>query len=447
MKSAIKLLQIIIIFTIIFAKNSYAIGLIRDSETEDLLREITMPLIKAANLNQSDINIYIVNDSNINAFVAAGQNIFINSGLIVRYEDPNILTGVIAHEIGHIAAGHLARGHENLNEVSKIAILSYLAGIAAAISSNSDAGYAILMGSSQVAQRLAVKHNRTQEEAADKLALQYLQVTRNSPAGLLELLKYFNREESAVSGKIDEYALTHPISQKRINFIKSNIASFAEINKDAAINRKMKYVVAKLKAFLGNNEQNLTYFNSTSPFDKYARSVIYFKKGDLKKSLLEIDSLIKSEPQNGYFYELKGQILFENGLIKEAIKSYQKAIKLLPNPALAKISLSNAILTLKTNDKELINFAIQNLKEAEIVEKNNGQIFNELSKAYFKINKKGQAYLALAELNLLQKNDKKAKEYAKLSLDNLKEKEEKSDWLKAKDILEIIKNDKVVEDS
>ena len=150
--------------------------------------------------------------------------------------------------------------------------------------------------------------------------------------------------------------------------------------------------------------------------------------------------MIKLQPQNGYFYELKGQILFESGQVFDSIKLYHQAIKLLPNSDLVKIALSSSILTLKTNDKDLVNFAIKNLKEAAKNENDNAQIFIELTKAYQKIGEIGQSYLALAELNLLKKDYKKTKKYAKLALEKL-EKNDKSNKMKAQDILEIIKDD------
>ncbi len=194
MKLIIKLLQIIIILSF-FINTSYArtFSTIRDSEIEDFLQEITSPIIKAANLEEKNIKIHIINDQNINAFVTQGQNIFINSGLILKYKDPNILIGVIAHEVGHIAGGHLAQGYENISNASNIAALGYLAGIAAAITANNDAGLAILMGSTQLTQRLALKYNRSQEEAADRMALEYLKKTNNSPKGLMKLLEYFKK--------------------------------------------------------------------------------------------------------------------------------------------------------------------------------------------------------------------------------------------------------------
>lgn len=437
-----KLITIFISFFLL-TQNSFAqsLSLIRDSETEDFLVKITTPLAKAAGLNMADITIYIVNDSDLNAFVMGGQNIFINTGLITKYDDPNILTGVIAHELGHIAGGHLARSHEEMQQLNSLTILSYLAGIAAAISGGGDAGYAILMGSNHVAQRLAVQHTRSQEESADKLALQYLKKTNDSPIGLMKLLGFLNQEIQGEENIVDEYALTHPISQKRINFIKANLIDFNRPKNDPRTRIELQFVIAKLSAFLATADSTLTYFTSENSPDHYARSIAYFKKGDLKNSLKELDFLIKEQPANGYFHELKGQILFENGHISESIKSYHQAVKFLSNNALAKISLGASIISLNNNDKDLINFAILNLNQARIVEKNNGQIFSELAKAYGKLGEMGKSYLALSDLNLLKQDNKKAKKYAKLALKSL-DKNDKSNILKANDILATIDDKK-----
>ncbi len=169
----------------------------------------------------------------------------------------------------------------------------------------------------------------------------------------------------------------------------------------------MQYIIAKLAAFLIDGSKGLKIFKSNSPYDIYGRSISYFKKGDIKKSLLNINKLIKLQPNNGYFHELKGQIQFESGLIAESIKSYKIAINLLPNPILAKIAISNSIIALKKNDKELIKYAIKTLNETKIQEPNNKYILQQLAGAYNKINQKGRSYLSLSELNLLNENCKK----------------------------------------
>ena len=165
-------LNLIIIPNFILAKNLYAqTAIIREAETEKLLRDICYPIFKIAGLDTKNLKIYIVNDNSINAFVAGGQNIFVNSGLIKKFSDPSVISGVIAHEIGHIASSHLAKGSEEFSNNANATFLGYLLGVGAIISGNPEVGSAILMGSSHVGNRLALKFNRSQEESADILAL------------------------------------------------------------------------------------------------------------------------------------------------------------------------------------------------------------------------------------------------------------------------------------
>ncbi len=105
-------LLLIIFLSFFFGKLFAKQVFIRDAEIEEFLRDVTIPIAKAADLNYNNIKIFIIKDSNINAFVSGGQNIFINTGLITKFKKPGAIIGVIAHEIGHIKAGHLARHEE-----------------------------------------------------------------------------------------------------------------------------------------------------------------------------------------------------------------------------------------------------------------------------------------------------------------------------------------------
>ena len=195
-------------------------SLIRDAETEKFLHQLADPIFTAAGLNPHDIKIYIVNDMSINAFVSGGQNVFINTGLIRKFKTPDALIGVIAHETGHITAGHLARSSEGAKKAEGAMLLSYLLGIGAVVAGAPDAGTAIIMGGNQTAQRMYMKFTRTQEEAADQHAIAYLDKMSYPASGLITLLEFFETEMIGYKGQIDEYTLSHPVSKKRIELIK-----------------------------------------------------------------------------------------------------------------------------------------------------------------------------------------------------------------------------------
>jgi predicted Zn-dependent protease len=294
-------------------------------------------------------------------------------------------------------------------------------------------------------QRMAMKFSRTQEEAADSLAVKYLDKMDYSPTGLLEIMQYFDREELSYQGQIDEYALTHPISKKRINFIKSTIKKTHYDNEkiDKNLTPRLELITAKLQAFLSDPNQILRYYSGqNNPRANYARSVAYFKKGKINDSLNEIDSLIKNNPANGYLWELKGQVLFESGLVKDSIIAYKKAVELeKENPTLARISLASAVIALNSGDKELINYAINNLILAAKTEDNDPNIYKQLATAYNQNGDSGHAYLALSEFNLLSGDKEKTLKYAKLAKENL-DKNDKSSLIRAEDIIATTKSDK-----
>jgi predicted Zn-dependent protease len=430
----------ILIFFIIFfwpiISKAEGLSLIRDAEIEDFLYDIANPIAKVANLNPSNIKIYIINDSSLNAFVAGGQNIFINTGLITKYNDPDVLIGVIAHEIGHISSGHLARGSEDIKKATNTMLLSYIAGIATAAIASPDAGMAMILGGSQIATRTALRFTRSQEEAADLLALKYLKATNNSKNGLLKLLKFFEQEEVGYKQQIDEYALTHPVSEKRVSFIKLQPTNYQQ-KTNLDLKKRLTRIIAKLNAFLNDSDKTLKEYSDKNKNSQYAQAIAYYKKGNIQKAIEIVNMLITKTPKDNYLYDLKGQILFESGNIFESIISYNQAIKLNSGNNLAKIAMATSLIQLNSGDKQLIDFAIKNLLIAKRYEEEEN-IYQQLSRAYNQNGSLGKSYLTLAELNLLKKNKEQTKKYIELAKENL-EKNDKISLLRLDDVEEFAK--------
>jgi predicted Zn-dependent protease len=451
---------LIITFFVIFAvaKNCFAaVSLIRDAETEKFLHELADPIFRAANINVQNIKIYIVNDDSINAFVSGGQNVFINSGLILKFKTPDALIGVIAHETGHIAAGHLARSGEGQEQAQGAAILSYLLGIGAIIAGSPDAAMALISGGSNSAQRLYLKFTRNQEEAADEHAIEYLDKMSYPAAGLVKLLEFLETEMSGYQGQVDEYLLSHPVSQKRIDLIKARSAGKKFSNQE--INRKlqksMNIVSAKLESFIANPDATLIkYHDQNDELSNYKKSIALFRKGKSGASLKLLNKIIDQKnsaagtinydkSKTGFLYELKGQILFESGYVQDSIIAYNQAIKLLaaPDAAQAKIAFACGILALKKNDPDLIEMAIKRLEEAKSFENESPFLFKQLAAAYFKIKNEGRSLLALAEFNLLMGEKKKCRKYAKEAKEKL-DKSDKIELLHADDLIELTQEEK-----
>lgn len=434
-------------FVFLATKNSCAdTSLIRDAETEKFLHNLSDPIFKVAGLNVQNIKIYIVNDDSINAFVSGGQNVFINTGLIRKYQTPDTLIGVIAHETGHITGGHLARSSEGIAEAENAMLLSYLLGIGAMVAGSPDAGTALIMGGSDSAQRLYMKFTRTQEEAADQYAVQYLDKLKYPATGLINLLESFETEMIGYRDQIDEFLLSHPVSRKRIDLIKARTAgkNFSDKKINEKLQKQMSRVLAKLEGFIDNPDALLKkYQNRDDENANYVKSIAYFRKGNLSQSLALLDPIIAKNNGDGFLYDLKGQILFESGKVQDSVLAYNQAIQYLSqkDSAMAKIYFASSILKLKTNDRELIDLAIKRLEEAKKYEDENPFLFKQLAAAYSRIDDEGRSLLALAEFNLIIGEKKKCSKFAKEAKEKLA-KDNKIELLHADDLLELAKEEK-----
>ncbi|MAZ80361.1 MAG: hypothetical protein CMP18_01055 [Rickettsiales bacterium] len=398
-------LLLIIFLSFFFAGKLFAKQVfIRDAEIEEFLRDVTIPIAKAADLNYNNIKIFIIKDSNINAFVSGGQNIFINTGLITKFKKPGAIIGVIAHEIGHIKAGHLAR-HEEGYEISKSAILlSYFLGAGAIAAGSYDAGSAIMMGGTHIANRMSLKYSRSQEEVADQYAIKFLNKISYSADGLIELLEYFNKKYNIYSDFIDPYSLTHPISSNRIDLI-INSDSYNLNNNNYSNNivsqDRMDTIKAKIIAFEKDpRELILEYKKFNDPLSRYILSIAYHRSNNHKKSINIISKLIANYKNDKisnlkFLYELRAQFLFENGYINESINDYEKAISLMPlrQSILARIAYSNCVIISGVKLKKSLKY----LNESLIIEPNNAIIYKNIAAINYKLGNKILSQISLAK--------------------------------------------------
>lgn len=384
--------------------HAHALSTIRDAEIETVLRELANPIFDVAGLTSESVTIYIVNNDDINAFVAGGQNMFFHTGLLQQSEKPDMLVGVMAHEIGHIAGGHLVKNRDEYKSTALKATVGYVLGIAVAAAGQPDVGQAIAHGSGHVATRQLLKYTRSHEEAADQAALSYLDKLKISPKGLVELLNRLYQKETTLYGNLNPYTLTHPLSSERIEFIENHIkdspVAYSPIS--ARLQRNFKRSVIKLNAFLGSPQDILKKYpeSDTSTYARYSRAIAYYKLPNIDKSISEITALVNSYPNDPYFNELKGQILFENGKVSQSIPFYQKAADLYPESDLIKVEL--AVAQIASEKPNLRKKAVTNLQQAvHGGEKDNGFAWRQLAIAYGKNGDLGMSNVALAEEALL----------------------------------------------
>lgn len=389
---------------------SKAPRLIRDAEIENTIRAYATPLFQAAGLSASDINIYLINDSSLNAFVAGGQNLFLYTGLLMRSQNANQVIGVIAHETGHIAGGHLARFQGQMRNASIIAILAMIAGVGAAAAGGGDLAAGIITGGQAVATNQVLGYSRAQESAADQAGLSFLDATGQSAQGLADFFRILEGQEYLNVGRQDPYMRTHPLTRERVEVVENHIQNsrFTNQPEPANFDEMHRRMLAKLTGFLSAPSATLARYKDgdTSIAARYARAIAYYRIPDLPKALPLIDGLIKDEPDNAYFYELKGQMLFENGRLEEAIAPYRKAVELQPNDAPLRVDLARAMI--ERNDPALNKEAIVHLQRATRREPVNAFAWSQLAIAYGRDNQLGMSSLAQAEAALARNNKREA---------------------------------------
>jgi len=379
--------------------NAAAQSLIRDTEIEDTLREFSDPIIRAAGLSPSSVDIYIVNDNTLNAFVTRGQNIFFHTGLILESQSPNQLKGVIAHETGHIAGGHLARSDYGNRSAYGAMLIAAGIGLAAILAGESEAGALILGGSQQFAVLEVLAYSRTNEAAADQYAAQYMERTGQSGKGLIQFFEKFRYQEVLSNARRYPYFRGHPLSSERIDSLREVVdeSPFTDTPDSPEDIARLATTKAKLRGFLDAPQFVFTRYptSDTSVDARYARAVAYYRSASLKSAIAEVDSLIEADPTNPYYHELMGQILYESGKGADAIAPLEKAIELKPDAPLFEIALAQALI--ESNDKPQINRAVNLLKSALQKERGSSHAWYQLAQAYGRLDQEALAKYATAE--------------------------------------------------
>ena len=375
------------------------IELLRDTETEDMLKSFEAPLAKAAGLNPTDVHMYLVGDPEVNAFAADGQNIFVMSGIILYCKNPNELIGVMSHETGHIAAGHISRTAVGEQHAMIPMLLSMVLGAAAMALGAGQAGMVIMSAGMAVAQAQMAAFTRVQESTADQIALKLLLATHQSPMGLYSTFERFATEEAQSAYKIDPYAVDHPVGQQRLADIEQgvNASPWRDVKDPPQVAHTFEMVQAKLAGFTMPVQAALNLYpesNNSEPA-RYARAMIYLRKPELAKALSTTNSLISDEPNNPFFYEVLGQIYVSMAKPILAIPAYQKAVDLRPNAPQLRLGL--AVAQLATEDSRLASAALQNLKAASLIENDDVFTWYETAQAYSMLKNEPMANLATAE--------------------------------------------------
>jgi predicted Zn-dependent protease len=399
---------------------------LRDTETEQLLRDYTRPILRVAGLEKQNIQMVIINEASFNAFVADGRRIFVNYGAILQSETPNQIIGVLAHETGHLAGGHLSKLREQLANAQTQMIIAMLLGAGAiAVGSTrgsssagnnglANAGAAAIAGPQEMIRRTLLSYQRQQEENADRAGVKFLTATQQSPKGMYETFKRFTSESLFAARGADPYLQSHPMPAERVASLQefASASPYWDKKDDPALQLRHDMVRAKISAFMERPETVYRRYPQTNDSlpARYARAISTYLHGDLRSALAQIDALIQVQPNNAYFYEVRGQALLEGGKPAEAIPALRKAVQLSNNAPLIEMLLGQALVG--SDNKAYTDDAVRILRAAVAREPEAALGYMQLAMAYGRKGDYAEADLASAQAAYLRGDNKTARELA-----------------------------------
>ncbi len=378
--------------------------ILSDTEIGATLQAYARPLLIAGGLQGDGVAINMVVDDTMNAFATQGNNIYFHTGLLLRARNSNEVIGVMAHEIGHIAGGHVIMVASDMAAPNVISILGTLLGVAAGIASgNPEVGMAVLMGGQRAAIGSFLSFSRGQESRADQFALKVLNDTHQSAKGLHDFFDRLSGEERLVTTNQDPYIRTHPLNRDRMASIEAAMQTspYTNVPLDPELERQHKRLIAKLFAFLRPQITTLQRYpdSDKSIEGRYARAIAYYRRGQFDQALPLVDSLLIDAPKDPYFWQIKGDMQLSRSKVEDAIVAYREALKYLPDAPEILTSLAHA--SVESGNLEYAGEAQTALKHALAIDPENPGAWDMLARSYAQNNETGLSAYAAAERAIL----------------------------------------------
>jgi len=417
----------------LMARPALAQSILRDAETEAFMADMSGDLVKAAGMQPRNVQVMVINDPEINAFVAGGQYVWVHSGLIAQADNVNQLQGVVAHELGHIEGGHVIR-NDGIKEATSITLLSLVLGAAAIAAGGAEAGMGIMGLGQQVGMSKYLAFSRAQESSADLAGARYLSGAHLSGKGSLEFFKKLQNQEYRLAiPQENSYGRTHPLSGERINVLREvyTVDPAWDTPPNPQLEARFERIKAKLIGFVSEPQQTLLKYpeSDRSIPAHYARAYAWHKSAYPEKALSEADALLTAAPHDPYFLELKGQILLESGRPGAAIPPLREAVATTQQPLIA-VLLGHALIA--TEDEKNYAEAETVLRNAIARDRENPFAWYQLGVVYEHRGDTPRAALASAERFSMIGQDAMALRSADAAMQGLKP--GTVDYLRAQDI-------------
>lgn len=419
-----------------------SVPIVRDTEIESLIRDYARPILEAAGLSRSGVEIILVNDNSFNAFVA-GRRMFIHTGAIATSETPNEIIGVIAHEAGHLAGGHQERLRDQISRAQTIAVVAALLGVGAGIagaatgtSGLAQAGGGIAMGGGEIARRGLLAYQRSEETTADRSAMTYLERTGQSGRGMLRTFERFATGLALSGARVDPYQQSHPVPRERIAALQELVrgSRFYDRTDPPALQLRHDLARAKIAAYtMGQGSvQRMFRDNPGGLPAAYGDAILTYLHGNPAQAIAKIDALIAKQPNNPYFHELKGQALIRANRPADAVNSFTRAVQNVSgNAGLMRVGLGQALIAVGTPDA--LNRAVRELRTGLDAAPDFANGHQYLAQAHGMLGDVAQADLATAESQFHRGAFRDAKMFAARAQQRLQT--GTPSWVRAQDII------------
>ena len=393
-------------------------SLIRDTELEAGLEHISAPLTRAAGFGVNSVDIRIIIDPTYNAFVAGEMTIYIHSGLLVDARSTEEILGVIAHELGHLKAGHVPRRQEAIREASGATALAAIAALAlTAGGAPGDAAMGVIIGGSDQAKRRVLGSFRRDESVADELGLRLLDEAEVSSRGLAEMMRRMAAQRALPENHQSIYYQTHPGAGERMSVYNDHLAKspHADSHLPKNIDDLARRLIDKLRAYTAAPQTLLQTPERLAPENRtYGQAVAHFRRGDLKAALGLIDTALTVAPDDPFYHEFRGDVLISMARPAAAAEAYQTAVNLRPDSPQILLNLGRALLA--TGERASLARAIEAITAALTGEPNWAFAYRQLAIAYGRAGKLALADLNLAQEALLMQDRQQAARMAKRAL-------------------------------
>jgi len=385
----------------LLASHVAAKGLLRDAGIENALARLAEPVLAAANLDNQNIRLFLVDDRSLNAFVINNQAIFLNYGLVLHIDTPEMLQAIIAHEAAHIANGHIARRTENFRHAQSLGLLGTALAITSSVATSPDVATGLAVGTSSASVRSFLKHTRAEEAAADQSALLYMQRAGINPEGLLAVHQLFRRHESLIERRHDLQMRSHPLTSNRLRAAETFVSNHGEATQP---NPEHLYLFARMRGKLSAFTRSPEWTRKQLDHEPYAdirfmrQATAYHKELNTEKAVKTINAALDQRGnRDGFYFDLKGQILLEGRRFDEALMAYQRARELEPHNGQILGGLGRAQLAVGD-----FSSAIKTLEKAHAQDRNDLRVLQALGQSYGQVGKIGEASLVTAERYALQ---------------------------------------------